>query len=285
MQITKTMQEASIVGIIIIFITFLTSYQGLKDHAFLDRYAFQTDKILINKEYIRLVTSGFLHVSWMHFAFNMATLYFFSDSLEWKMGPEKLLAIYFGSLVGGGLFSLYMHRNHPDYRAIGASGAVSGLVFASIALFPDMELSLFLLPVFIPGWAFGLFYVLISIYGIRSQSDNIGHDAHLGGGLVGLIIAVGMFPESLTNNYLVILLIVIPSAIFIYLILTRPGFLLPPPPASKKARFYSLEERYNANKRGQEKELDQLLDKIRKKGMESLSKEERDRLERLSNRK
>lgn len=268
------MQEASIVGIIIIFVTFLTSYKGLKEHAFLDRYAFHTDKILINKEYIRLVTSGFLHVSWMHFAFNMATLYFFSDSLEWKMGPEKLLAIYFGSLVGGGLFSLYMHRNHPDYSAIGASGAVSGLVFASIALFPDMELSLFLLPVFIPGWAFGLFYVLISIYGIRSQSDNIGHDAHLGGGLVGLMIAVGMFPESIANNYLAILLIVIPSAIFIYLILTRPGFLLTNNAPGKQKGFYLPEDKYKAAVRDHRSEVDKILDKIKKHGIDSLTKQE-----------
>lgn len=277
------MQETSIIGIIIIFITLLTSYQGLKDHAYLDRYAFQIDKILINKEYRRLITSGFLHVSWIHFAFNMATLYFFSDALEFKLGYANFLIVYFGSLLGGSLFSLYIHRNHSDYSAIGASGAVSGLVFAAIALFPGIELSLLILPIYIPGWAYGLLYVLISIYGIRSQSDNIGHDAHLGGGLVGLMIAVGLFPESIRNNYLPILLIVVPAIIFIYLILTRPGFLLTPPSASKKARFYSLEERYYADKRSREKELDHLLDKIRKNGMESLSKQEKDRLERLSN--
>ncbi len=268
------MIEQSIVAIIIIFVTFLTSYQGLKDPAFMNRYSFQTDKILFRKEYKRLVTSGFLHVSWIHLAFNMATLYFFSDSLEWKMGPEKLLAIYFGSLVGGGLFSLYMHRNHPGYRAVGASGAVSGLIFAAIALFPDIEISLLLLPIFIPGWAFGLLYVLISIFGIRSQQDNIGHDAHLGGGLIGLIIAVGMFPESIKNNYLAILLIVIPSAIFIYLILTRPGFLLINNSSSKKKGFYLPEDKYNAAIRDNRTEIDKILDKIKKQGIDSLTKAE-----------
>jgi hypothetical protein len=184
------------------------------------------------------------------------------------------LAIYFGSLVGGGLFSLYMHRNHPDYRAIGASGAVSGLVFAAIALFPNMEISLLLLPVFIPGWAFGLLYVLISIYGIRSQSDNIGHDAHLGGGLVGLIIAVAMFPESITNNYIAILLIVIPAAIFIYLIAARPGFLLTNNTSQKQKGFYLPEDKYKAAVRDRRSEVDKILDKIKKQGIDSLTKQE-----------
>jgi len=279
------MQEASVVGIIIIFVTFLTSYQGLKDHAYLDRYAFQTDKILVNKEYGRMISSGFLHVSWMHFAFNMATLYFFSDALEFKLGYTNFLIVYFGSLLGGSLFSLYMHRNHPDYRAIGASGAVSGLVFAAIALFPDIEISLLLLPVFIPGWAFGLLYVLASIYGIRSQSDNIGHDAHLGGGLVGLMIAVGMFPESIGNNYLAILLIVIPSAIFIYLILTRPGFLLTNNAPRKQKGFYLPEDKYKAAVRDHRSEVDKILDKIKKQGIDSLTKQEIQKLKEDTERK
>jgi len=276
------MQQTSMIGIIILFGTFIFTYQGLKDRIFLDKYSFHIDRILIYKEYRRLVSSGFLHVGWLHFAFNMGTLYCFSDALELKMGPVNFLVIYFGSLLGGSLFSLFIHRNHSNYSAIGASGAVSGLVFASIALFPEIEIGLLFLPFFFPGWVFGLAYVLFSIYGIKSQRDNIGHDAHLGGGLIGLLIAVLMFPESLKNNYLPILLIVVPSVIFIYLILTKPAFLLTNNSSHKPKGFYLHEDKYNATKRANEKELDSLLEKIRKNGINSLTKQEKDKLKALS---
>ncbi|NUO00712.1 MAG: rhomboid family intramembrane serine protease [Saprospiraceae bacterium] len=279
------MQETSTIGFIIILATTLFSYQGLKDHAFLEKYSFQIDKILINKEYRRMLSSGFLHVSWMHLIFNMATLYFFSDALEFKLGLSNFILLYFGSLLGGSLFSLYIHRNHSDYSAIGASGAVSGLIFAAIALFPGIELSLLILPIYIPGWAYGLLYVLVSIYGIRSQSDNIGHDAHLGGGLVGLTIALVLFPDSIKHNYLPILLIVVPSAIFIYLILTRPGFLLINPTPGKQKGFYLPEDKYNAAVRDNRNEIDKILDKIKKQGIDSLTKQEIQKLKEDTERK
>ena len=100
----------------------------------------------------------------------MITLACFSNGLETELGAVKFLTIYFGSLIGGDLFSLVIHREHGDYSSVGASGAISGIIFASIALFPGMEISLLGVHLYIPAWAYGLLYVLISIYGIRSQS-------------------------------------------------------------------------------------------------------------------
>src|SRR5205085_7101779 len=117
----------------------LVSYQGLRNYHYFDKYSFQVDEILLGKDYKRLVTSGFLHVSWTHLIFNMITFYCFSYGLEATLGATKFLMIYFGSLLGGNLLSLFIHRHHHDYSAVGASGAISGLVFASIALFPEME--------------------------------------------------------------------------------------------------------------------------------------------------
>lgn len=260
----------------------LISYQGLRSRAFMDKYSFQVDEILINKDYIRLVSSGFLHVSWLHLGFNMLTLYYFSGDVETLMGVNKFLLIYFGSLIGGDLFALYIHRNHYDYSAVGASGAISGIVFASIALFPGMEIGFFGLPFFMPGWIYGLLYVLVSIYGIKSQRDNIGHEAHLGGGLIGLLIAVAMVPSTLKYNYLPIVLIIIPCIIFIYLILTKPEFLLINTVFRKPKRFHTVEDRYYNEKQTREQELDKLLEKIGKTGMGSLSNKERERLKQLS---
>jgi membrane associated rhomboid family serine protease len=277
------MENTGIFAFGMLLVTGLVSYKGITDRHYLARYAFQIDAILVRREYKRLITSGFLHTGWMHFIFNMLALYSFSSSLEGAMGIWRLLVLYFGSMVGGNLLALYIHRNQSGYTAVGASGAVSGMVFAAIALFPGMQLGLIFLPIHLPSWAFGLLYVLYCIYGIRSQRDNIGHEAHLGGGLIGMFIAIAIFPDAFSINYIPILLITIPSAVFLYLIFTRPGFLLVANPFKKDQGTFTVEDRYNEQKRRKEKKLDALLDKISKAGMSSLSKEEREELERLSN--
>jgi hypothetical protein len=190
--------------------------------------------------------------------------------------------IYFASLIGGNLLALFIHRGHPEYAAVGASGAISGIIFAAIALFPGMRLGLLLLPFSMPAWLFGLLYVLYSIYGIRSKSDNIGHEAHLGGGLVGLALSVILYPEALTANTLPIVLIAIPSGVFLFVIITRPEFLIINSFASRRKRNYTVEDRYNTQKVSKEQELNRLLDKIHKKGIGSLTAEEKQRLKDLS---
>jgi membrane associated rhomboid family serine protease len=277
------MEYAGIFVLCMVTATCLVSYYGIKDAGVLDRYSFHVDSILIQKDYKRLITSGFVHTGWMHLVFNMVTLYYFSKELEIVLGLPRLLLLYAGSLVGGNLLALYIHRNHGDYRAVGASGAVSGMVFASIALFPGMEMSLMFIPYFIPSWAFGLLYVLYSIYGIKSQRDNIGHEAHLGGGLIGMVIAILYYPQILSINFIPILLITIPSVVFFYLILSRPGFLLVENPFKSNPGVYTLEDKSNDMKRRNEKELDHLLDKISKTGINGLTKQEKERLEKLSN--
>jgi membrane associated rhomboid family serine protease len=218
------METTSLAGLGILLATFFISYKGIEDYRFLNQYSFRVDAILLHKDYKRLFTSGFLHADWPHLIFNMLTFYSFSSSLELALGIPRFLALYFGSLLGGNVLALFIHRHSSRYTAVGASGAVSGLVFACIALFPDMELGLLFLPIYIPGWAFGLLYTLYTLYGIKSKKDNIGHEAHLGGGLFGLGSAILMFPNVLHENYLPVLLIVIPSSIFLFLIITRPDF-------------------------------------------------------------
>ena len=274
--------DSGVFGFCILIITCLVSYQGIKNISYLDRYSFQVDAILVRKEYKRLITSGFLHSGWMHLIFNMVTLYFFSASLESLLGLPVLVVLYFASLLGGNLLALFIHRNHPGYSAVGASGAISGMVFASIALFPGMEMSLLFIPYSIPGWAFGLLYVLYSIYGIKSQRDNIGHEAHLGGGLTGMSIAIIIFPKVLSINYLPIALVFIPALVFLYLVVTRPEVLLVENPFRKSRGSYTFEDKYNTSKRTTQKELDALLDKIHKTGIDSLTKEEKEKLEELS---
>lgn len=277
------MSNSGIIGLILIIANSLFSYRGFTNETFFNGYKFEVDKILINKDYKRLITSGFLHVSWSHLIFNMISLYFFSGLIESSLGGIKFLVVYFVSLTGGNLLSLFVHRHHGDYNAVGASGAICGVIFASIALFPGMGIGFFGLPFSIPGWLYGIVYVLYSIYGIRSKKDNIGHEAHLGGALMGMAIALLMEPAAITENAITILIITIPSIIFIYLIATRPQILLVDNFYFKEhKKYYNIDHRYNEEKLEKQKELDRLLDKISKKGMDSLSKKEKEDLETLS---
>ncbi|PSL25443.1 rhomboid family intramembrane serine protease [Chitinophaga ginsengisoli] len=277
------MAYIGLINLALIVVNIVMSYKGLKDHSFFDRYSFQVDNILVYKDYKRLVTSGFLHVSWIHLLFNMFALYAFSTSLELRMGPSSFLTLYFASLVGGNLLSLLIHRNHGDYSAVGASGAVCGIIFASIALFPGMRIGFFGLPFSIPAWIYGLLYVLYSIYGIRSKKDNIGHEAHLGGALIGMLVAVCIVPEAIRENYPTILSILFPGALAVYLIITRPQLLLVDNQYFKThIGDYDIDDRYNLGRMDRQQEIDFLLEKIHKKGIKSLTKKERDTLEKYS---
>ena len=274
-----------IVTLLLIIVNGITSYKGFKDQRFFDKYSFEVDKVLINKDYKRMITSGFIHVSWMHLIFNMLSLYFFSNALEIHLGLLKFLLIYFGSLLGGNLFSLVIHKNHGSYSSVGASGAVSGIIFSTIALFPGFGIGFFGIPFSIPAWLYGIAFILFSIYGIRSKKDNIGHEAHLGGALAGLLIAILMEPSSLRHNYVTILLIVLPSIVFIYFILKKPEFLYIDNYFRKEQRnFYSIEHKYNAEKADVQRKVDMILEKIHRKGLESLSKKEKEILEEYSRR-
>ena len=121
------------------------------------------------------------------------------------------------------------------------------------------------------------------MYGIKSKKDNIGHDVHLGGALIGMAVALVMQPSALIENYPTILLIAVPSIAFIYLIITRPHILLIDNFYFKThQKYYTIDEKYNVEKNSRQQEIDRILDKINKKGMNSLSKEEKEKLENYS---
>jgi membrane associated rhomboid family serine protease len=273
------MSDTGTIGLIILIVNVIVSYKGFTNEQFFNGYKFEVDRILVNKDYKRLITSGFLHVNWTHLIFNMVSLIFFSGSIESYLGGVQFLLIYMASLVGGNLFTLLIHKNHGDYNAVGASGAVCGIIFASIALFPGMGVGIFFIPFSIPGWLYGVLYVLYSIYGIRSNKGNIGHEAHLGGALLGMTVALLMEPSAVLDNYPTILIIAIPTIAFIYIIITRPQFLLVDNLFFKThPKAYNIDQRYNLEKSKRQKEIDKILDKINDKGIDSLSTSERQKL-------
>ncbi len=269
----------SIIGFVILILTAAASYQGLRHARYMKRYDFYTDGILIDKQYDRLLSSGFLHAGWIHLGFNMAALMAFSWSLELTLGIPKFLLLYISSMLGGSLLSLFIHRQHGDYRAVGASGAISGIVAASIVLYPDIQVGLIFLPGYIDGWLFGLLFVLISIIGMKVQNDNIGHDAHLGGALVGALIAGIMEPQALKETWWMLLLMLAPAAVFLVLIARNPAILLIDGYWGEAPGIRRLPTRKQPSEKD---ELNRLLAKIKDRGMASLTPKERKTLDELS---
>ncbi len=197
------------ITILIILINVIVSYKGFGDQIFFEKYKFQISPIL-NGEKIRMLTSGFLHVDTSHLLFNMLTLYFFAGPVINYVGVPKFLAIYFGSLLAGSLFALNFHKKEPYYSAVGASGAVMGVVYAAIMLNPGMSLYMFFIPIPIPAYVFGVGYLLYSIFGMKNRWGNIGHSAHIGGAIGGFLLTIILYPAVITTNLKMTLLLAIP---------------------------------------------------------------------------
>ncbi|MBN1123775.1 MAG: rhomboid family intramembrane serine protease [Sedimentisphaerales bacterium] len=266
----------------IIAITVVVSYRGLMYPSLMDQYLFEPARILRDKEYYRLVTSGFLHADGIHLLFNMYSLYAFGRYIEEYVGIKTFLLIYFSGIIGGNLLSLYLHRHH-EYRALGASGGVCGVIYASIFLLPGGSIILFMLPVPMPSWVYAIAFLLFSFYGMRKQLGNIGHDAHLGGAIVGLLVATALHPSIVrASPYLYAAVMAITAGLLVFC-LKWPMYL--PGGMRQFIRRPRQGQKQNASKRqADQKELDRLLDKVSKSGLHSLSWRERRKLKTISKR-
>ena len=200
--------------IVIIVANALVSFKAFDDQFFFRKYEFHIGSIRAG-EHLRMITSAFLHVDIAHLAFNMLTLYFFAPTVIAFLGVPSFLMVYFGSLLCGSLLTLQFHKDEYHYRAVGASGAVTGILYAAILLRPDMQIY------FMPSYVFGIAYLLYSIYGMKSRNDNIGHTAHFGGAIGGYLITLAKEPQLLTENTLMVVLLAIP--IVILFILAKMG--------------------------------------------------------------
>jgi len=269
----------SITVLLLILANVFVSYRGLRDRDFMDRYAFSVDGILVYKQYYRIFTSSFLHTGWWHLFWNMFALFAFGGAVESMLSTPGFLLIYFASNILGDLFALFVHRHHGDYNSVGASASVNGVIFAGIAIFPGMQISLIILPM--PAWLFGIAYVLVSIWAIRSRRSNAGHEAHLAGALAGMLIALLLMPQKIVENYPTILLIAVPTIAFIGYVIARPHALIIGD-ARRKNRFKTVDERYYEDRADKQKEFDRILDKINRKGMKSLTTKEKQLLEEYS---
>lgn len=230
--------DVSLIVLLVIGLNVLISWKGFNDLAFFEKYKFQVGSILNRKEHYRILSSGFLHVDFTHLLFNMMTLYFFGDFIiqfyaspkgmlfgdysmvNLNVGYGMFLLVFLMSVIGGNLLALFIHKKESYYSAVGASGGVSGILFAAIAAFPELELRIFF-AIPIKAWIFGILYLGYSVYGMKNNVGNIGHSAHLGGALVGLIATIIYFPTLLDYNLIYILGMCIPIVGLGYLIVQK----------------------------------------------------------------
>ncbi|MEN2413331.1 rhomboid family intramembrane serine protease [Flavobacterium mesophilum] len=198
-----------LIGIIVANV--LISYKGFNDYAFFRKYEFHIGSIR-SGEQIRMLSSGFLHVDIMHLVLNMYTLWIFAPVVTDSLGVISFAMIYFGSLIFGNLLTMLFHKNDYSYRAVGASGAVTGILYSAILLYPGMTLGIFFV-IPMPAYLFGILYLLYSIYGMKAKNDNIGHTAHFGGAIGGYLITLIKMPSLFSDNTLMVVLLAIPIII------------------------------------------------------------------------
>ena len=208
-----------LVGIIVANV--LISYKGFNDLSFFRKYEFHVGSIRYGEQ-IRMISSGFLHVDMMHLIFNMLTLWFFAPVVIQWLGTISFVLVYFGSLIFGSLLTMLFHKNDYSYRAVGASGAVTGVLYSAILLQPDMMLGIFFV-IPMPAYLFGILYLLYSIYGMRAKNDNIGHTAHFGGAMGGYLITLVKEPSLIVDHTLMVILLAIP--ILILFVMAKLGKL------------------------------------------------------------
>lgn len=213
---SQKIRNMNTVLLALIIVNVLFSYKGFNDLSFFRKYEFHVGSIKAGEQ-IRMITSGFLHADMIHLFFNMFTLWMFAPVVLGQLGNFSFLLIYFGSLIFGSLLTMVFHNNDYGYRAVGASGAVTGVLYSAILLQPDMMLGIFFI-IPMPAYIFGILYLLYSIYGMRAKNDNIGHTAHFGGAVGGYLITLIKQPTMFVDNTMMVIILAIPIVILFIMV-------------------------------------------------------------------
>lgn len=193
--------ESPLTIILILLNVLISGYALWFDQALLDRLSFRPARVLRDREYYRLLSAGFVHAGPGHLAFNMLTLFFFGPALERLLGPVGFLVVYFVAEFTAHGLTLWWQRNSHAYAAVGASGAISGVLLSFCLFRPFDQIGLFF-AIWMPAWLFAVGFLGFSVYAMsRRDNPNMGgiaHEAHLGGALGGVLATLLVEPRALS---------------------------------------------------------------------------------------
>lgn len=206
--------EINFILLILIAVNVLVSLKGFDNISFFRKNEFHIGSIRAGEQ-MRMLTSAFLHVDVMHLLFNMLALFFFAPYVYTYFNNFTFILIYLGSLIFGSLLTLIIHKNDQSYRAVGASGAVTGIIYSAILLDPSMTIYVFFIPM--KGYVFAILYLVYSIYGMKTKNDNIGHTAHFGGAIGGFLLTLVKEPQIITEHTSLVLFLAIPIVVLFFL--------------------------------------------------------------------
>jgi len=197
-----------ILNIIIIAITSLISIQAFNNYSLFEKLKFNAYKIKHDKESWRFFTYALVHGGWGHLLINMFVLWSFGSlvernfSLWWGVkGEFYFILLYVSGVLFSTLMDFYKNKDNYYYNAVGASGAVSAIVFASILIHPGGSVFVFPIPIPIPSWLFGILYLVYSAYMAKKGTDNVGHTAHFWGAVVGIVFMLVFAPEIFASFF------------------------------------------------------------------------------------
>lgn len=189
---------APVASVIFVF-TIITSLYAFYDHSLYGKFMLHPYSVSKGQNVYTLITSGLVHADWMHLFFNMFTFYAFAFTLERLMGSWQFGLLYFLGLVLSDLPTVIKHKDHFNYNSLGASGAISAVLFSYILFNPMSKIYIMFIPIGIPAVVFGVLYLIYCAYASRNSRDHINHDAHFFGALTGLIFTIIFVPGILQN--------------------------------------------------------------------------------------
>lgn len=195
------LMHAPVTYALLILNLIISGYAFFVDQGIIHRYMLHVRAVVEFRQYYRIISCGFLHANPFHFLFNMITLFFFGRPIEKTIGSFKFFILYAGALVVAHLIALYVKRKDPEYAAIGASGAISGVVFSFCLFAPFSPIYVFFIPIGIPAILFAVIYMLYSIYAMDNTEigGRVAHEAHLGGALGGVLLTIFLEPRALDS--------------------------------------------------------------------------------------
>ncbi len=188
---------------LLLIITGYTSYQYMEPSSDKHKLSFYPYEMKREKQWYRFFSYGLVHANWIHFGFNAYVLYAFGSIVEsilknpyyfGQWGTLVFLLLYLSGLLMSALYSYYVHQNDRGYRAVGASGAVSSVVFAFILLAPFAPLRIIFIPIEFPGVLFGLLYLAYSAFMSKRKLDNVEHKMHYWGSVWGFVFLIALKP-------------------------------------------------------------------------------------------